>query len=295
MTNSATTFALYFLVLFFGLSVGSFLNVVIFRLPRENLSITRPKRSFCPACGSQISWHDNIPVFSWLWLKARCRSCHKPIASRYPLVELTTGLMAVYLFHVYGLSLAFLFYFYFFSCLLSIALIDLELMVIPMALVYPTAVVGLISALVYPSPDLPGPGLWHSLAPDFGPRLASLAGALAGLALGWGSLKAVSLGYKLARGHEGMGDGDPPLLGMIGAFLGWRAVLLVILCSTLVGILSVAVLMLLSRGKPPEEGWGRKPLPFGPVLVLGALVYLFFGQEFLAWYWSLMGVPSALL
>ena len=295
MTYSTALIALYFLALLFGLSVGSFLNVVIYRLPRENLSITRPKRSFCPACGAQISWYDNIPVFSWIWLKARCRSCRKPIAARYPLVELITGLMAVYLFHVYGLSLAFLIYFYFFCCLLSIALIDLELMVIPMALVYPTAAIGLISALIYPSPELAGLGLWNSLAPDFGPRLASLAGALAGLALGWGTLKAVSLGYKLVRGHDGMGDGDPPLLGMIGAFLGWRAILLVILWSTLIGILSVAILMLMSKGKPPEEGWGRKPLPFGPFLVLGALLYLFFGPEFLAWYWGLMGVPSAML
>ena len=293
MSYTAASIALYLLVLFLGLSVGSFLNVVIFRLPRENLSITRPKRSFCPACGAQINWFDNIPVLSWLWLRAKCRSCQKPIAARYPLVELITGLMAVYLFHIFGVSLAFLFYFYFFACLLCIALIDLELMVIPMALVYPTAVVGIISALIYPSIELTGFGLWNSLTPQFGPHVASSAGSLAGLALGWGSLKAVSLGYKLARGHEGMGDGDPPLLGMIGAFLGWRAVLLVILWSTLIGIFSVAVLMLLSRGKPPEEGWGRKPLPFGPFLVLGALLYMFFGQEFLVWYWGLMGVPSA--
>ena len=292
MTYSTALIALYFLALLFGLSVGSFLNVVIYRLPRENLSITRPKRSFCPACGAQISWHDNIPVFSWLWLRARCRSCHKPIAARYPLVELVTGLMAVYLFHIFGLSLAFLINFYFFCCLLSIALIDLEIMVIPMALVYPTAVIGLISAFIYPSFDLAGPALWNSLEPNFGPRPASAAGALAGLVLGWGTLKAVSLGYKLARGHEGMGDGDPPLLGMIGVFLGWRAILLVVLWSTLIGIFSVGILMLMSRGKPPEEGWGRKPLPFGPFLVLGALLYIFFGHDFLTWYWSLMGVPS---
>lgn len=295
MTYSAATLALYFLVLLFGLSVGSFLNVVIFRLPREKLSITRPKRSFCPACGVQISWHDNIPVFSWLWLRGKCRSCGKPIAARYILVELITGLMAVYLFHALGLSPAFLFYFYFFCCLLSIALIDLELMVIPMHLVYPTAVLGLINALFYPSVELAGVSLWNSLEPDFGPRLASAAGSLAGLALGWVSLKGVSVGYKLARGHDGMGDGDPPLLGMIGAFLGWRAVLMVILWSTLIGILSVGVLMLLSKGKPPEEGWGRKQLPFGPFLVLGALLYMFFGPEFLKWYWGLMGMSSAML
>ncbi|MDR2946148.1 MAG: prepilin peptidase [Candidatus Adiutrix sp.] len=289
MTYPTAPGGLYLLALFFGLSVGSFLNVVIFRLPRENLSLTKPGRSFCPACGAQISWFDNIPLLSWLWLRARCRSCAKPIAARYPLVELMTGLMSVYLFHVFGLSTAYLFYFYFFCCLLSIALIDLELMIIPMSLVYPTIALGLVSAFVHPSVELAGFGLWTRLAPDCGPHVASLAGALGGLALGWGALAGVSLAYKLVRGHEGMGDGDPPLLGMIGVFLGWRSILMVILWSTLIGILSAGLLIWFSKGRPPEEGWGRKALPFGPFLVLGALLYLFFGPEFLAWYWGLLG------
>lgn len=289
MSNPVAVVASYFLVLFLGLSVGSFLNVVIYRLPRENLSLTKPKRSFCPSCGAHIKWFDNIPVFSWLWLRAKCRGCGQPIAARYPLVELITGLMAIYLFHVFGPTLAFLFHFYFFCCLLSIALIDLETMLIPVNyLVYPTAVLGLVNALVYPSADLTGLGLWNDLVPRLGPHLTSAVGSLAGLALGWGALKIVSVGYKLARGEDGMGDGDPPLLAMIGAFLGWRAVFLVILWSTMIGIFSVAVLMVMSKGKPPEEGWGRKPLPFGPFLVLGALLYFFFGQEFLGWYWSFL-------
>ena len=288
MSNPVAIVASYFLVLFLGLSVGSFLNVVIYRLPREDLSLTKPKRSFCPLCGAHIHWYDNIPVFSRLWLRAKCRSCHEPIAARYPMVELITGIMALYLFNFFGPSLAFLFYFYFFCCLLSIALIDLELMLIPMELVYPTAVLGVINALVYPSAEMTGLAMWNDLLPHLGPNLTSAAGSLAGLALGWGLLKGVSWGYKLARGHDGMGAGDPPLLAMIGAFLGWRAVLLVILWSTLIGIFSVAVLVILSRNKPPEEGWGRKEIPFGPFLVLGAFLYIFFGPEFLNWYWSFL-------
>ena len=286
--STLAEWAVYLLVLFFGLSVGSFLNVVIYRLPREGLSITKPNRSFCPACQAHINWYDNIPILSWLFLRARCRHCRRPISARYPLVELAAGLLALYLWHRFSPSIpGFLFHFYFVMCLLAIALIDLELMVIPDHLSYPTAVLGLISAAVEPSVFLSGTWLWNQIEPAFGPRAASLAGAFLGLILGWGSLKLVSVGYKLARGVEGMGDGDPPLMGMIGAFLGWRAVPLVILWSTLIGLFSVALLMIASKGKPPEEGWGQKALPFGPFLVLAALLYLFFGPAFLNWYWSL--------
>lgn len=285
---TAINSAIYLLVFFFGLSVGSFLNVVIYRLPRDGLSVSRPKRSFCPGCGADINWYDNIPVFSWLFLRARCRACRRPISFRYPLVELSAGLLSLYLFHRFGPSAAYLFHFYFVMCLLAIALIDLELMVIPTALMYPATVAGLLCAVLEPNLGLAGPDLWNKLEPSWGPRLTSLAGSALGLLLGWGSLWLVSMGYKIVRGHEGMGDGDPPLLGMIGAFLGWRAVPLVILWSTLVGLFSVAILMLLAKGKPPEEGWGMKALPYGPFLVLAALLYLFFGPAFMAWYWSFM-------
>ena len=285
--GTAAQWAVYFLVLLFGLSVGSFLNVVIYRLPRENLSVRKPERSFCPICGKAIRWYDNIPVFSWLLLKARCRNCHKPISFRYPLVELVSGLLALYLFHRFGPSVSFLLYFYFALCLLAISLIDLELMVIPVHLMYPTTALGLLGAALYPSWPLAGPWLWDWIVPQFGPRGASLAGSVGGMVLGWLILTLVSKGYKLARGHDGMGDGDPPLLAMIGAWLGWRAVPLVILWSTLIGVFSVGVMMLLARGKSPEEGWAMKAVPFGPFLVMGAFLYLFFGPAFLNWYWSL--------
>lgn len=279
--------AVYILIFFLGLSVGSFLNVVIYRLPREGLSVSRPSRSFCPACGASIRWYDNFPVFSWLWLRGRCRDCQRPIAARYPLVELAAGLLALYLYQRFGLSWGFLLHFYFVMCLLAIALIDLELMVIPVVLMYPAAVLGLACAALEPEVTLIGPKLWVALEPHLGPRLTSLTGSLAGLILGWGLLKSVSMSYKLLRGHEGMGDGDPPLLGMIGAFLGWRAVPLVVLWSTLIGLFSVVILIFNSRGKPPEEGWSKHALPFGPFLVLAALLYLFCGPAFIAWYWSL--------
>jgi len=280
--------AIYLLVFFFGLSVGSFLNVVIYRLPRDGLSVSRPKRSFCPACGVEIKWHDNIPVFSWLMLRARCRACRRPIAFRYPLVELSAGLLSLYLFYRFGSSASYVFHFYFVMCLLAIALIDLEVMIIPNALVYPAIIAGLLCAAIEPNVALAGPALWNFLEPTCGPRLTSLAGSALGLILGWGSLWLVSKGYKIVRGHDGMGDGDPPLLGMIGAFLGWRAISLVILWSTTIGLFSVAILMATAKGGAPKDGWGKKELPFGPFLVLASFLYLFFGPAFLAWYWSLM-------
>jgi len=291
ITGPPTAFWLNFLVLALGLSAGSFLNVVIYRLPRrdQGLSLAHPRRSFCPACGAPIRWHDNIPLLSWLRLLAKCRDCRRPISIRYPLVELASGFLALSLFNLYGPGPEFLIQYYFFLCLLAIALIDLELMLIPVVLMYPTTGLGLVGAWAYPAPELAGPWLWLKLEPAWGPRLASLAGAALGLALGWGGLKAVAVAFKAFRGYEGLGDGDPPLLGLIGVFLGWRALPLVILWSSVIGLVSALAIMALNRGDRPAEGWGRKALPFGPFLVLATLLQLFFGQTFLAWYWSLTG------
>ena len=286
-----TAFLLNFFVLALGLSAGSFLNVVIHRLPRrdQGLSLAQPRRSFCPACGAAIRWHDNIPVLSWLGLRAKCRDCRRPISIRYPLVELASGVLALSLFGLYGPDPVFLIQYYFVLCLLAIALIDLELMLIPVLLMYPTTGLGLAGALAWPAPDLAGPWLWLKLEPAAGPHLASLAGAALGLALGWGALKAVAVAFKAFRGYEGLGDGDPPLLGLIGVFLGWRALPLVILWASVIGLVSALVLMAAGRRDRPEEGWGRKALPFGPFLVLAAYLHIFFGQAFLTWYWSLAG------
>ena len=275
------------LALALGLAAGSFLNVVIHRLPRPGLTLHQPRRSFCPACGAAIRWHDNVPVLSWLLLRARCRDCRRPISARYPLVEAAAGLLALRLFQLYGLSPVFLVQFYFLLCLLAIALIDLELMVIPTTLMYPTTALGLLSAWLWPEPTLAGPWLWLKLEPLWGPRLASLAGGAAGLALGWGILKAVAASYRKIRGHEGLGDGDPPLLGLLGVFLGWRALPWIVLWSSVIGLVSVGLLIALNRKSRPAGGWGLQALPFGPFLVLAALLHLAFGPELLKWYWSL--------
>ncbi len=142
-------------------------------------------------------------------------------------------------------------------CLLAIALIDLKFMVIPTILIYPAAILGLVCAAISPSAEL----------------VVSLADSALGFLVGWGALKSVAIAYKAARGHEGLGEGDPPLLGLIGIFLGWRAIPTVILVSAITGIVSVGLLML--ANKSPYRDWRFKAIPFGPFLVLAAFFHLF--------------------
>jgi leader peptidase (prepilin peptidase)/N-methyltransferase len=278
------------LTLVLGLSAGSFLNVVIHRLPRrdQGLSLAWPRPSFCPACGAAIRWPDNIPVLSWLRLRGLCRDCRRPISIRYPLVELASGILALSLLSRYGPGPEFLIQYYFVLCLLAVALIDMEFMLMPAVLIYPAMGLGLLGAWAYPAPELAGPWLWLKLEPALSPPLISLAAAAIGLALGWGGLKVAAIAFAALKGREGLGDGDPPLLGLIGAYSGWRALPLIILWAVLIGLLSALTLWLLHRRDRPREGF-RKVLPFGPFLVLAAYLQFFFGRAFMAWYWSLAG------
>ncbi len=177
----------------------------------------------------------------------------RPARSRCLLVKLASGILAAYLFGRFGFSIPFLGFYYFAVCLLVIAFIDLE-----------QALPGLALALIGPAPASP---------------VTSLADSLAGLAFGYGALKIVSLLYKKLRGYDGLGDGDPLLLGLIGIFLGWRSIPFVIFASALIGLLSAGLMVLTAREKPPG-GWATKPLPFGPFLVAAAFLYLVVGSEF---------------
>jgi leader peptidase (prepilin peptidase)/N-methyltransferase len=277
----------YAVVLAFGLCVGSFLNVVIYRLPREGLFVSKPRRSFCPVCRNQLAWYDNVPVLSWLVLRGRCRGCRSPISARYPLVELLAGFLAFFLFHAEGNTWRFVFYFYFSMCLTAIAFIDLEFMVIPDILVKPTFLLGLVSAVVTPTPMLTGAGLWnYLLETGWNPRLVSLAGATVAYIAGFLSLWLLSGAYYLVKKHRGLGDGDPPLMGLIALFLGLPSVVPVLLLSSLVGLFSIAVLVF--SGRFAKTGLGQKAVPFGPFLSLAALVWLFWGQSFMGWYLGLL-------
>ena len=244
------------LVFAFALCVGSFLNVCIYRIPMRE-SIVSP-RSHCPACGHSIPWYHNLPVVSYVLLKGRCRFCGVKISPVYPLVEFGTGLVAVLLFLVFGLSILFPVYFVFVSALIVISFIDLEHRIIPDVISIPGILVGLGVAF-------------------FRPDLTPL-NALIGSLLGGGLLLAVVIGYYLLTKREGMGLGDVKLLAMIGAFLGWKGMLFTLFSSSVLGALSGMVVMIVKKGDM------KLAIPFGPFLSLGAVLYVFVGERLIGWY-----------
>jgi leader peptidase (prepilin peptidase)/N-methyltransferase len=249
----------YMFALVFGAVVGSFLNVCICRLP-EGKSIVSPP-SACPRCGKGISWYDNIPVISFLVLRARCRSCGEPISWRYPLVEALNGILTLLLFSKFGPTLLFPALFIFCSSLVVITFIDLDHQIIPDEISLPGIVIGFLFSFF-----LPGIGWLNSLF---------------GILLGGGSLFLVAWSYEKLTGKEGMGGGDIKLLAMMGAFLGWRSVPFIIFAASLVGsVIGVAVMMLQKKD-------GKLAIPFGPFLAFGAVLYIFYGPQLIDWYLSI--------
>lgn len=239
--------------LLLGAVVGSFLNVVIVRLPRAE-SLVRPG-SHCVACGKPIRWIDNIPVLSFLWLRGRCRHCAARISWRYPLVETTTALLfALAVCHL-GRGLELIGAWLLLAALVAIAAIDLEHQVIPDAISLPAIAAGLALSFVTPS--------------------RSWIDSLLGIAVGGGMPFAVIV---LSRG--GMGGGDIRLGAVIGAFLGWQLAVLSLFMAVLLG--GVAATALLIAGRK-----GRKDrIPFGPFLAWSGAMSLFWGDALLRWYWS---------
>lgn len=239
----------------YGLALGSFLNVVIHRLPRE-MSLLRPP-SHCPACGVTVPWYDNVPVLAYVLLLGRCRHCRAPIGIRYPLVELATAgfVLAVYLhwgFTLVGAQAALLV-----LLLIPLALIDLEHHLLPDWLTLP--------------------GLAAGLALSLAGGLVAPLEAVIGAALGAAVPIAVILAYRWWRGVEGMGLGDVKLLAMVGAFLGWRGMLLTLALGATAGAVVGLSLVVAGRGRGDTE------LPFGTFLAAAAAVVLFRGHEILVW------------
>jgi leader peptidase (prepilin peptidase) / N-methyltransferase len=245
------------LLLILGLVLGSFYNVCIYRLPREE-SIAWPG-SHCPQCGHPLSPWDNLPLVSFLLLRGACRYCHAPISYQYPLVEGVNGLATVLLWWKFGLSWAFLQGLLFFGALLIVSVIDLHHRIIPDVITYPGMVLGLLLSWLI---GVPG---WPS--------------SLIGLLIGGGLLYLLAVGYQLITGKEGMGGGDIKLLGMIGAFLGWPGVLVTIFVGSFAGSLVGVPLILWKKDRAYQ-------IPFGPFLSLGAVIHLFFGHSLLSWYLS---------
>jgi len=242
----------------FGAIIGSFLNVCIARLP-DGRSIVRPP-SHCPKCQSFLAWYDNVPILSYLVLGGRCRTCRVRISAIYPAVEVLTGALAVALFLRLGPTLAFAGYFAFAAALVVITFIDLDHQLIPDVISLPGIVVGLAFSLVSP--------------------LVTPLDAALGVLAGGGTLLAVAWLYKTFRGQEGMGGGDIKLLAMIGAFLGWQSIFVTLFVGSVIGSIIGVGLMLYQRADT------KLAIPFGPFLAGGALVYLFWGDRILAFYFG---------
>ena len=263
----------------FGAIVGSFLNVCIHRIPAEE-SVVRP-RSRCPGCRSPIAWYDNVPIVSWMVLGARCRRCGTRIAARYPLVEAIAGLLAVLALVRLGPTPHAVAAFAFTAALLLITFIDLDHLFIHDEVSLPGIVVGLGVALF--------------------PGGITLADALFGVVLGGGVLWALAATYEWLTGVEGMGFGDVKLLAMIGAFVGWQGIPIVLLIASVTGTVAGLLVIFSRRGRrglrrvrrrlglravlPYLRRLGRSTeIPFGPFLALGAVVVLYVPR--LAHLWS---------
>ena len=266
-----------------GLLIGSFLNVVIHRMPKimEAMHVADcastadewvvpqrtwrylvTPRSACPKCGHVLRWYENIPVISWIFLKAQCSNCKTPIALRYPLVEVLGGLSGVFAVLAFGPTAKALAAFVFLLILVTLAFIDADTQLLP--------------------DDLTLPLLWLGLIVNIGGMFVPLSDAVIGAIAGYLVLWTVYWLFKLLTGKEGMGYGDFKLLAALGAWFGWQALPAVILASSVVGAVLGGLMMLLAR-----LGRGQQ-FPFGPYLAGAGAVVLFYGPAINAWYLGLL-------
>jgi leader peptidase (prepilin peptidase)/N-methyltransferase len=257
----------------FGLAIGSFLNVVIHRLPKmmerewqaqcaelrgeppapaPRFNLATP-RSSCPACGHRIAALENVPLVSYLWLRGKCAACRAPIGIRYPVVEAFTGVATAYCAWRFGFGYAAFGAMLFTWCMIALTVIDIDTQLLPDSITLPL--------------------LWAGLVFNLGGTFVDLQSAVIGAVAGYLVLWIVYWAFRLATGKEGMGFGDFKLLAAIGAWLGWKMLPLVILASSFVGAVAGIALMILARR-------GRDvPIPFGPYLAGAGLIALFWGKD----------------
>lgn len=276
----------YLFAFLLGAAIGSFLNVVIYRVPNEE-SIVFPG-SACPKCGTAIRAYDNIPILSWLFLRGRCRACKDPISPRYPAVELLTALVFVLVYWEIGfvpfLPVAFVFV----SAMIALIFIDAEHMILPNVITYPLLVMGFLVRVVFAiflfNSVFPDVGTWPFLTYISGLPLWAIwvVGGLAGAIIGGGSLWLVGEAWKRLRGVEAMGLGDVKMMAGVGALLGWRLTLLSIFLGAFSGALIGSVLLMRQKDRDFQM-----QIPFGIFLGLGSIVSLLFGEQMIDWYISM--------
>lgn len=271
-----------------GLIVGSFLNVVIYRLPRmmerewrtqckellnlqdkpeeihESFNLVIP-RSRCPQCNHKISALDNIPVISYLLLKGKCRICNSSISLHYPLVEMISGILTAYIAWYFGYSVQTLFAVPLTWALICLCMIDIDRQILP--------------------DDITLPFLWLGLACNMSGVFTDVYSSLIGAMAGYGVLWSMFIAFKLATGKEGMGYGDFKLFAMLGAWLGWQMLPLIILLSSMLGaVIGISLILFRKHDK-------NIPIPFGPYLVISGWIAMIWGDAIIAAYWS-WGLPG---
>lgn len=249
----------------FGTCIGSFLNVVVYRIP-AGLSLVHPP-SRCPSCMHQLGITENVPVFGWLWLKGKCRWCKTKISSRYPIIEAITGIIFVLVWLKFGYSIETFGYCAFLSWLLSLSLIDLDTMTLPGALTKSGLVLGLIFQVIVGWHLAQGQGIANQL-------MFGVGGAVTGIWL----LEIIALVGTLMLGQQAMGDADGKLMATIGAWIGWKYILVSSFIAFGIGsVIGGGAIALGILGK-------KQPMPFGPFLALGGALSLFFGEAIINTY-----------
>jgi len=269
--SSSTYLVVQIFSFILGAVVGSFLNVCIYRLPREE-SIAFPP-SHCTSCNNPIKFYDNIPILSYLILGGKCRNCSMRISPIYPIIELISAVLTLLAVRQFGINMDTLFYIVLIYSLIIITFIDLEHMIIPNVITFPGIGVGIIFNLIitnwgYASDLLDTPDLKNFL------RLISevpIMSSILGVLIGGGLLYFIGFLYEVIRKREGMGMGDVKLLAMLGAFLGWQGVIFIVFLSSIIGTVIGLSIILYQRENL------KYAIPFGPFLSIAAIIYIFTG------------------
>ena len=254
------TLSLNILAFVIGACIGSFLNVCIYRIP-ASVSIVHPGSS-CPHCKTMISFYDNIPIVSYLILMGKCRYCKTPISFRYPFIELLGGISALACMVAFGPTLHGVLIFIFIATLIVVTFIDLDHRIIPDVITLPGIPIFFLLAFAIPTIN------WIE--------------SIIGILIGGGSLFGVAWLYHFITGREGMGGGDIKLLAMMGAVIGWTGILFTIFAASAIGtVIGLLTMIKSSKGM-------RLAIPFGPFLAIGGIIYLFFGNAIIHWYFNML-------